>query len=259
MPHEFNGEAYNKASVHQKEWGNKIISTLHFKGDEKVLDLGCGDGVLTSQLAELVPQGMAVGLDSSLGMIEVASKLRRSNLEFKLQDINFLDFGEEFDLIFSNATLHWVKDHPRLLDSSFKCLKQGGMARFNFAADGNCSHFLKVIKLEMARPEYSRYFQKFEWPWFMPTVVEYEDLAKSSKFKEVKVWGEVADRYFPDKDAMIKWIDQPSIVPLLEYVPDMEKKGFRNCVVEKILGETMQSDGSCFETFRRINLSARKL
>jgi len=57
MPYEFNGEVYKKASTHQKEWGNKIISELNLIGNEHVLDLGCGDGTLTSDIAVLVPDG----------------------------------------------------------------------------------------------------------------------------------------------------------------------------------------------------------
>jgi trans-aconitate 2-methyltransferase len=258
VPHEFNGEDYKKSSAHQKEWGNKIISEFHFKGNEHILDLGCGDGALTVELAELVPEGFVLGLDSSRGMINVADKIKTKNLEFRLQDINTLDFREEFDLIFSNAALHWVKDHNRLLNNCFRSVKPGGIIRFNFAAEGNCSHFFKVIRSAMRLPEYSRYFQTFEWPWYMPEVEEYEKLAKQSLFKGIKVWGEIADRHFPDKEAMIKWIDQPSIVPLLEYIPGPEKRAFRDYVVEKMLGETLQPDGRCFETFRRINLSAVK-
>ena len=258
MPHEFNGEAYKKSSTHQKEWGNKIISEFHFSGHEHILDLGCGDGVLTAQLAELVPDGFVLGIDSSRGMIEVARKLRKNNLAFKLQDINSLDQKEEFDLVFSNATLHWIKDHNRLLKNTFKCLRKDGMVRFNFAAEGNCAHFFKVIKLAMRLPEYSRYFKSFEWPWYMPSLDEYENLVRRSQFSEIRVWGEIADRYFPDKETMIKWIDQPSIVPFLERIPAGEKESFRDYTVEKMIEETLQADERCFETFRRINLSARK-
>jgi trans-aconitate 2-methyltransferase len=134
MPHEFDAEAYKKSSTHQKEWGNRIISEFHFKGSERIMDLGCGDGVLTARLAEMVPEGFVLGIDSSRGMIEAARGLRSKNLEFRLEDINSLDYREEFDLVFSNATLHWVKDHNRLLESCFKSLKRGGKVRFNFAA-----------------------------------------------------------------------------------------------------------------------------
>jgi trans-aconitate methyltransferase len=72
------------------------------------------------------------------------------------------------------------------------------------------------------------------------------------------VWGENADRYFPDADSMIKWLDQPSLVPFLEAIPADRKQGFRDYVVEKMITSTRQQDGRCFETFRRINVWARK-
>jgi trans-aconitate 2-methyltransferase len=258
MPHEFDGEAYKKASSHQKEWGNKIIAEFNLKGNESILDLGCGDGALTAQLSELVPDGFVLGIDSSHGMIEVAQKQRKHNLEFKLQDINSFDYSETFDLVFSNAALHWVKDHDRLLKNAFNCLKKNGVARFNFAADGNCSNFFKVAKNAMRLPQYAKYFEDFVWPWYMPMIAEYEILARKSQFSEVKVWGEVADRYFPDKDAMIKWVDQPSIVPFLECIHDENKGNFRNFVVEKMIEETLLADGRFFETFRRVNFLAKK-
>jgi trans-aconitate 2-methyltransferase len=168
MPHEFNGEEYKKASTHQKEWGNKIISELSLKGNEHILDLGCGDGVLTAELAALVPDGFVLGIDASRGMVEVTRRLEVENLSFRLQDINCLDFKNEFDLVFSNATLHWIKDHNLLLRSTFQCLKEKGVLRFNFAADGNCSHLIKIIKEAIKLSEYAKYFSSFEWPWYMP-------------------------------------------------------------------------------------------
>jgi trans-aconitate methyltransferase len=73
-----------------------------------------------------------------------------------------------------------------------------------------------------------------------------------------RVWGENADRYFQDAPEMIKWIDQPSLVPFLAHVPDGMKPRFREYVIKKMIAETQQDDGRCFETFRRINVSARK-
>ncbi|HEX7475225.1 MAG TPA: hypothetical protein VF318_04600, partial [Dehalococcoidales bacterium] len=153
---------------------------------------------------------------------------------------------------------HWVKDHRRLLANSYRCLKKNGALRFNFGADGNCSHFNKVAKAAIGLPQFSNYFRTFEWPWYMPVIDEYEKLVSRFPFREVKVWGEVADRYFPDEEMLIKWVDQPSIVPFLQCLPELEKPGFRDYVVKKMLEETLQNDGRCFETFRRINLLAKK-
>jgi trans-aconitate methyltransferase len=255
---EFDGQKYKNASTHQKEWGARIISELNLEGKESILDLGCGDGVLTKMLSEIVPRGKVLGIDSSKGMLETARELEGSNLSFLYMDINKLNLFEEFDLIFSNATLQWVKDHDNLLRNCRKALKANGIVRFNFAGDGNCSNFFEVIKEVIIATEYKGFFTSFEWPWYMPTLSQYDKLASQHKFSDWKVWGENADRYFKNKDEMIRWIEQPSLVPFLKYLHDDEKAKFRDEVVDKMVKKTIQPDGTCFETFRRINFFARK-
>lgn len=258
MAHEFDGKRYGQASAHQKEWGTTLIAELNLQGTERVLDLGCGDGALTAQIAALVPRGQVMGIDASQGMIAAAQRKACENLRFVRMDINNLSFSGEFDVAFSNATLHWVKDHQRLYKNVGRALRPGGRIRFNFAAQGNCSHFFRVIQEAMSQAEFSAYFADFEWPWYMPVVDEYTALIGSSGLSNVRVWGENADRFFADAEAMIRWIDQPSIVPFLACVREKHKREFRDYVVRRMLDETRQSDGRCFETFRRVNASARK-
>jgi trans-aconitate methyltransferase len=258
MTHEFDGKKYGKASAHQKEWGIKIISELGLQGSERVLDLGCGDGALTEQIADLVPDGEVIGLDASRGMIDAARTKARDNLHFVLMDINELNYVEQFDVVFSNATLHWIKDHRRLLGNVSRALCNGGRLRFNFAGEGNCSCFFSVIREAMSMEDFAAHFAEFDWPWYMPSVEEYSALVDASDMVDGRVWGENADRYFPDTEAMIKWVDQPSLVPFLARVSDRDKTAFREYVVKRMIEKTLQNDGKCFETFRRINLSARK-
>ncbi len=114
MSFEFDGEKYKKASSHQKEWAKKILGELHFNGNEIIIDLGCGDGTITNQLAEMVPDGKVIGIDASKGMIKTALKYKKqSNVHFEQKDINEIRYFEKFDFIFSNATFHWVKDHSK--------------------------------------------------------------------------------------------------------------------------------------------------
>ncbi len=258
MAHEFDGKKYENTSAHQKEWGNKLISDLSLQGNERVLDLGCGDGFNTSIIADALPKGEVLGIDASKGMISAAKSKEKPNLRFMLMDIDQIVFHDEFDVVFSNATLHWVKDHGLLLKNVFKALRTGGYLRFNFAADGNCSHFYRVIRKAMDLKEFSPFFSDFTWPWYMPALDEYTQLVNQTEFKEAKVWGENADRYFPDTETMIGWLDQPSLVPFLACVPEAHKPGFRKYVVSEMIRETKQADGRCFETFRRVNLFARK-
>lgn len=258
MTHEFDGKKYAAASGHQKEWGEKLLAGLQLRGNEKILDLGCGDGAITRKLASLVPQGEVLGIDASRGMLAVAGQKHARNLHFLLLDINNLNFTAEFDLVFSNATLHWVHDHGRLLANVAAALRPGGTARFNFAGRGNCSYFFRVVRKAIANPSFASCFQNFEWPWYMPGISEYRTLAGKSIFSKIKVWKENADRFFSDAEELIGWIDQPSIVPFLECVPEKSKPAFREFVVEKMLKSTQKPDGRYFETFRRINLLARK-
>jgi trans-aconitate methyltransferase len=255
---EFDGKKYKKASKHQKEWGNSLISRLELGGDEIILDLGCGDGVLSEQLSLLVPEGKVIGIDSSKGMIKTANKCERDNLSFICMDVNDMNFINDFDIIFSNAALHWVKNHEKLLKKSLIALKPKGMIRWNFAGDGNCSNFFEIVKSVINEDDYKGYFLNFEWPWYMPSNEEYEELIEKIGFSSVSVDQENKDRYFSNVDEMIKWIDQPSIVPFIQGLPDNKKENFRNIVINRMIEKTKQLDGRCFETFRRIDVKAVK-
>ncbi len=258
---EFDGEKYKAGSRHQKEWGNRVVAELSgtLRGSERILDLGCGDGVLTAQLATLVPRGYVIGIDASKGMIATAKGMERENTEFLHLDINSVAFVDEFDLIFSNATLHWVRDHDRLLRNCYRALKKDGGLRFNFAGYGNCSNLIAVVREHMTAGGFRDIFRSFPWPWYMPRIDDYRRSCAQSAFLEVDVWEENADRFFDDENEMIRWIDQPSLVPFLAAIgSDRQRARFRNLVVEDMVKRTKGDDGRCFEQFRRINVRAVK-
>ncbi len=255
---EFDGRKYKMASLHQKEWGNALISELQLKGDERILDLGCGDGVLTEKLSLAVPNGKVLGIDASIGMIKTAKSIKKNNIEFKQLDINEIDYENEFDVIFSNAALHWVKDHRRLLNSAYKALKIQGIVLWDFGSDGNCANFIDVVRKKIMDDKYAGYFKGFEWPWFMPSKSQYEDLMSFSGFSDFTIMEVNRDRYFSNEDEMMRWIDQPCIVPFLKYIPDKENGIFRDEIISEMIKRTQQSNGTYFETFRRLKIYAKK-
>lgn len=255
---EFDGEKYQKASKHQQEWGNSLVSELTLNGNEAILDLGCGDGRITEQLALLVPDGKVVGIDASIGMIKTAMQRASDNLSFIQLDINSLDYQNTFDVIFSNAALHWIKDHKKLLANSYSALRDNGILLWDFAGNGNCSNFFAVVREKIESEKYKHYFYNFEWPWYMPNKDDYIKLISDSGFDRYSVTEVNRDRYFKNTDEMIKWIDQPSIVPFISILPEEIKKEFRRDVIHSMIKRTLQSDGTCFETFRRIHVLAYK-
>ncbi len=255
---EFDGKKYKMASIHQKEWGNTLISELKLKGDERILDLGCGDGVLTEQLSLAVPNGKVLGIDASMGMIEAAKDIIKNNIEFQQMDINEIAYKNEFDIIFSNAALHWIKDHKRLLDNAYQALKFQGILLWDFGGSGNCANFIDVIQEKIRNSKFKEYFRTFEWPWFMPSKSQYEELISSIGFSDFTITEVNRDRYFSNAEEMIKWIDQPCIVPFLKCIPDNKKTSFRDEIISEMMRKTRQPNGTYFETFRRLKIYAQK-
>lgn len=141
----FDGKEYEKSSQCQSEWGNALIAELNLKGNEAILDLGCGNGLTTKELARRVLYGKVRGIDSSWSMLEAAKAHKTTNMELLLLDINEMAFDNVFDVVFSNAALHWVLDHEKLLKNVYNALKQNGFMRIQFAGDGNCPNLIEEL------------------------------------------------------------------------------------------------------------------
>src|SRR5262245_27956774 len=243
MTFEFDAQYYQRASAHQQEWGRRLIAELDVRGHERILDVGSGDGSLTRRLAEGVPRGSVLGLDASAQMVDAALPLQGPNLHFLRGDILDADFREEFDVVFSSATLHWVHGHVLLLGVLYRAVKPGGVVRLSFAGDGNCSRLIAVLREVLAEPEFRAAFRDFVWPWTMPAVEEYERLVREVPFASARLWGEVADRHFPSVEAMIGWIDQPSLVPFRQHLDAATGGRFREEGSAGMTGGARGGDG----------------
>lgn len=255
---DFNAVQYGRCSRIQKEWGGDVLAGLRLSGRERVLDLGCGDGRLTADIAHRVPQGSVLGIDSSPAMLAAAERLSGRNLSFRQVEIDDLAFDEEFDLVFSNAALHWVTDHERLIANVFAALRPGGVVRWSFAGDGNSPTLLRVLRETMQSPEFAPAFVGFQWPWVMPTADEYQGLLAAQPFQEAHAWIQPADKYFESPFELTGWIEQPCLVPFLAQLDEEQRPAFRDEVVWEMISRTLQADGRCFERFRRLSVLARK-
>lgn len=258
MTYEFDGNHYEKASLHQTSWGERMVALLPLKGTERILDIGCGDGRVTQKIAVRVPGGEVVGVDASKGMISAARKHETDTLRFEVLEVNGISFHQQFDVVFSHAALHWVRDHRLLLHKVYQALRPGGYARLNFAGNGTCPTLIKVIREVMTHEAYAQYFKEFVWPWYMPTAREYQKVVSQSPFKDVEVWVEHKKRLFPSAAPLTRWIDQPCLVPFLAVISEKDKQDFRDTVIDRMLRGTRQTDGGFLELFSRIEVLARK-
>lgn len=113
----WNHKLYNKKHVFVYNYGADLIHLLNPKKKERILDLGCGSGQLTAKIGEFLEE--VIGMDKSEEMIADA-KSKYPNIKIKVGDAENFNFDKNFDAIFSNATLHWVKDQTGAINSMFE-------------------------------------------------------------------------------------------------------------------------------------------
>ena len=129
--------------------GPRLTGQTQAGGHEAILDVGCGDGKITAEVAKAVPNGFVLGADSSTAFIDYArSHYPLSiypNLQFEQMDARRLAYNRQFDIIFSNATLHWVDDHRAFLAGCRRLLKPGGKLIVSCGGAGNANEVMSVV------------------------------------------------------------------------------------------------------------------
>ena len=173
--HKWDPADYQKSSSAQYNWAMALIAGLKLDGDERILDIGCGDGRITAHLAGLVPSGSVLGIDLSPEMICFAASQHagQPNLSFRVGDASQLHFSEEFDLVVSFACLHWVKDHLSVLKSVRKSLVPGGRFLMQCGGRGNAARILDLTGDLVASPSWKEYFSGFSFPYHFYGPEEY--------------------------------------------------------------------------------------
>ncbi len=187
----WNAEDYANNSSAQLEWARELIATLALQGSESVLDVGCGDGKITSRLALSAPNGKVLGIDLSEDMIRVASErfpsAKYPNLSFLRMDAAAIRLSERFDVAFSNAVLHWVKDHVAVLRGVRNCLKSGGKILFQMGGRGNAADVLLVIEEMIRQSRWRRYYEDFTSPYHFYAPEEYKVWLREGGFRPKRV------------------------------------------------------------------------
>lgn len=158
-----------------KVLGAHVMGVLNPGPDMRVLDLGCGDGHLTRQIADSGADVVGVDVDPTFVDAAVARGLRAF-----VKDGHFLDYKDEFDRVFSNATLHWLSaDPPAVVRCVFEALHLGGEFIAEFGGHGNVGTIVSALEHEIRSHGHDS--AKCN-PWFFPAVEEYSDILKSAGF-----------------------------------------------------------------------------
>ncbi|MGZ4936814.1 MAG: class I SAM-dependent methyltransferase [Halobacteriota archaeon] len=229
VSYEWDADGYEKHSSPQHQWALDLIRTLTFVGDERVLDVGCGDGKISAELATRVPNGSVLGIDSSRAMIHFAQgkfpPARFGNLRFQHGDATHLMFCDEFDLVISFAALHWIQDHRAVLQGIKRALRPDGRVILQFGGEGNIATLLAVTDELTKHDRWRRHFVGFTHPWLFYDLSSYRALINEVGLSAKRVELVPKDMVFDEKDALKEWISTV-FLPYVERLPEAQRGTF---------------------------------
>jgi trans-aconitate 2-methyltransferase len=188
---EWNAAEYARLSALQAAMADEVLNLLRerLRGDERILDVGCGNGKVTREIAALVPRGSVVGVDASAKMIEFSTAANSGNpsgsrslpnLSFEVMDARQLTFREEFDLVVSFNALHWVAEaeQPLALHGIRSALKPNGTAQLRLVSRGTRKSLEDVLEETAHSARWKKYFGGLRDPYLHMTPDAYTALAE---------------------------------------------------------------------------------
>lgn len=262
---EWDAARYHRISDPQLAWGRTVAARLKPAPGERILDLGCGTGRLTAEVADSA--AVVVGLDASAAMLREArartvhvaaghqgAQLSGASPSYVQGDGTALPFSAAFDAVFSTATFHWILDHDRLFGSIHHALKPGGRLVAQCGGAGNLDRLYGRARAAMAEPPYARFYSAWKDPWLFAGVDDTRRRLEAAAFTAVDVALVPAPTRFDSADTYAEFIGAVCLRDELARLPGDLREGY---VAE--LTAQAATDGPPFTLdYWRLNISARK-
>lgn len=156
-----------------------VLEWLSARKGERILDLGCGDGVLTAELAALGAE--VVGVDSSEDFVATC---KARGLDTRLMDGEDLTFESEFDAVFSNAALHWMTRPERVVGGVRRALRPGGRFVAEFGGHGNVAAIMTALEAVARRHDVDA---ALAHPWYFPSTEAYQAILEKLGFEVQRI------------------------------------------------------------------------
>ena len=252
-PDSWNSELYQSSHSFVWQYGRDLLVLLNGKPGERILDVGCGTGQLTAEIAQFGAE--VVGIDSSPEMICAAQK-NFPQVRFEVADAAAMPFCNEFDVVLSNAALHWVRDQPGAIASIARALKPGGRLVFEMGGRGNLRHLLTAVyqalrELGIANPEQLS-------PWSFPSIGEYAALLESQGLEvDFAVLFDRATILEGGNRGLKLWLEMFGRFAVEAITPERRKEFF--LLTEKFAAPALLHNGVWTIDYKRLRLVAVKL
>ena len=247
---------YHRVSGPQFEWGLRVLDALVLQGDERVVDVGCGTGRLTRELRARVPRGCVVAVDRSETMLAQARhNLADLGVPAVRADAAALPFLDEWDVIFSTATFHWVLDHDALFRSLFAALRRGGRLHAQCGGGPNLARLRRRAADVMSRAPFVEHFQTgWSEPWQYADPETSERRMIAAGFQHVVTSLEAAPITFASEADFRTFVDTVCLRPYLTLLPSHLRPAFS----DEIVGAAAGDDPPFVLDYWRLNLAGAK-
>jgi trans-aconitate methyltransferase len=259
MSKEWNASLYHQISAPQISWGKKVLSRVALRGDECLLDAGCGTGRLTRDLLEALPHGKVVGLDVSQNMLDEARAYLEPDyagrVDFVRCDLLDLPFNQEFDGIFSTASFHWVLDHDRLFGNLYRALRPGGWLVAQCGGGKNIARLLARAQVLMESAAYARYFAEFKSPWEYSDATTAAARLRNAGFEQIETSLEEAPTKFPNAAEFHQFVENVILRHHLQRIPE---PAVRQQFMTELTSRYAQDDPPFLIDYWRLNMKARR-
>jgi trans-aconitate 2-methyltransferase len=233
-------------------WAEAIIDRLELRGDETVLDAGCGSGRVTSLLLERLPRGRVIAVDDSPDMVARARAglSDDARVDVRAADLAALQLaaGEAVDAVFSNAVFHWIADHDALFAGLASALRPGGRISAQCGGQGNVAAVHDAASQAADDAGLADRFRDWPGPWNFTSAEETEARLLTAGFEDIRCWL-VPWPVVPDEPRA--YLETVCIGPYLERLDRADHERFLDAVMAR-LGERPSLD------YVRLNIVARR-
>ncbi len=255
----WDAEKYDSVKAPQIDVGRELIAMACVKADDSILDIGCGTGKLTLELARMASKGSVTGIDPSIEMLDKARKVSAGTGNMSLIQVaaQTMDFTERFDLAFSNSALQWVKEQQKVLKLVCQSLKQGGRIAFQLPTKDFCREFFDYSENAIASLGFEQFFLNWEPPWFLPTKEKYEVLLKDAGFNDIRVFYRDYRIIFGCVSEILGWWSSAGLRPYLAALPEKEQEYFQYAFAMSF--ENNRTKKGIEFSFRRLFAFAEKI
>ncbi len=228
-PRDWDAATYDRVADPQEAWGREVLDRLDLRGDETVLDAGCGSGRVTALLLERLPRGRVIGVDASPAMIERARERLGERAELVVRDLLELDLDAEVDAIFSSATFHWIRDHARLFERLAAAMRPGGRMEAQCGGIGNVAEFIRTVDAVSGDERFAAYLRGVHDAWNFASPEDTEVRLKRAGLVDVSCWLEPR----PEAPADARgYLESVCLGPHLERMPEELREPFVTAVLE---------------------------